>query len=244
MAVVRNRRFRRLVQIAQSSLRTVDPVAILDLGRLQHAVRLPQHLQELTRGFPFVRRRVMTKNQDRIGQRDRDAGLEGAGRRHFDLRRRRQQIPKLGPDTADGAIRLGPDGTIIVVHRRQVLEIEHVAERRFLDAEIQHATIQPPLAGFDDAVRAQRIVVRIDRIQVAWHEWHGHGCGRRKGDGYAQMFERASLGTNNDQIFAQRTANFQSASLARLHGGLGAREIPDQAGGAQRDPATTLAPNE
>jgi hypothetical protein len=141
----------------------VDPVAIFGTRQIDQLVGDAEHLQELARGLALVRRGFVSENQDRVRHGDLGARRERHRSAACRSGRGRQQIAKLGPFAADRAIGLGLGRAIIVVHRGQVLEIEHVAERRLVDAEVEQPALSPRCRP-RPSDRAQRIVIGIERI--------------------------------------------------------------------------------
>src|SRR5688572_18498767 len=89
---------------------------------------------------------------------------------------------QLRPFAANDAVRLGLCHAEVWIELRQVREIAGAAECSLLEAEIDQATRGASLRRLDVPFCPQRIVVRVEGIEVAWEVWESQVCRRRELD--------------------------------------------------------------
>ena len=81
--------------------------------------------------------------------------------------------------------------------------------------EVKQTRVQAALAGFDAADGAGRIVLRVERIDVARHAGRQQRRGRCEVDGHPQPMEIRPVDPQSDDMHAHRAFDPEAHRLAR-----------------------------
>jgi hypothetical protein len=156
----------------------------------------------------------------------------------------RKEKAELGPLAADDIFGLRACRAAIIVERGQILEVEKAARRRIFELKIEKARVEAALYRMNAAARTERLVMAIERIEIAGHEREPCRHAGREARDEAEIGKRPRAGLHRDDMYAEPARNANTGDLAKrgLH-----RPGDGLAGpccGAKRNPALAGSAND
>ena len=211
-------------EVGERALGAPRPVAVVHRRQVERGVGGPEHLHELARHLLLGVAGPVAEHEDRVGQHDVFARGELAAVRLVLRGRGRGEVAELGPVAADHAVGLGPGELEVAVERSEVLEIEHAAEGRAVEAEVDEAAVDPALRRFDVAAGGERVVAAAERVEVAREERHAQVPRRAQAGADPQPVEPVAGGRYRDRMAAERAVDLEPKRFAGLRCELAAFE--------------------
>ncbi len=166
------------------------PVAKRDLWLIEVWIDVGQHVDEIAGAGKLTRPAVFAPAQENIRNRHFVSGRQRMYGRGKTIGRCWRLVAELWPLTAHNAVRFGFGYAKERIERRQVLRIKDVGKGRRFDTEITIAAIQSALRRFDAAAHLTRIVVAIERIEIARPEGDQEIAIRRQAAGHTDQTRR------------------------------------------------------